>query len=227
MTLAQVISLIGPGGPWRSVVGVAKASRYRKLAESPRPFLYAPAAAEDADEFTVVMRSSDPPATALARMREAARRIDPSIAPVESGRLEEAIGVSLLPTRLASGVLMSMGALELILACVGLFGVVAYSVSQRTKEFGVRIALGAQREDIFALVLREGSRLAAWGLGLGLLLALIAGRLLSSLLFGLSPFDPLAYGAVVALLGGASIAACALPAMRATQVDPLVALRHD
>jgi len=225
--LAQVISLNGPDGPWRSVVGVARDSRYRQLAEPPRPFLYQSSAAEDADEFTIAMRSSDPPATALARMREAARRIDPSISPVESGRLEEAIGVSLLPTRLASGVLMSMGALALILACVGLFGVVAYSVSQRTKEFGVRIALGAQREDIFALVLREGSRLAAWGLGLGLVLALVAGRLLSSLLFGLSPFDPLAYGAVLALLGAASIAACALPALRATQVDPLVALRHD
>lgn len=225
--LAQVLSLSGPDGPWRAVAGVAKDSRYRQLAESPRPFLYAPAEAEDADEFTVVMRSNDSPAAALARMREAARRIDPSVTFVESGRLEEAIGVSLLPTRLASGVLMTMGSLALILACVGLFGVVAYSVSQRTKEFGVRIALGAQREDIFTLVLREGSRLAALGLGIGLLLALIAGQLLSRLLFGLSPFDPIAYFGVVALLGGASIAACALPALRATHVDPLVALRHD
>ncbi len=225
--LAQELSLNGPDGPWRPVVGLAKDSRYRSVGEARRTFLYMSSGGEVADEFTVLMRSKESAGVALARMREAVRRIDPALSPVESGPLEETMGVSLLPTRLAGGVLMSMGGLALLLACVGLFGVVAYSVSQRTKEFGVRMALGAQREDIFSLVLREGARLAAWGLGAGLLLALLAGQLMSRLLFGLSPWDPVAYSVVLLLLGSASIAACALPAFRATRVDPLVALRHD
>jgi len=117
--------------------------------------------------------------------------------------------------------------LALLLACMGLHAVVAYAVSRRTREIGIRIALGALPRDVLRLIMGEGARLLVWGLSIGLVLALVAGFALRSLLYGLSPLDAPAFGLVIALLSASALLACWLPARRATEVDPMTALRQD
>ncbi len=225
--LGKQVGLEGPDGPWRTVVGVAADSRYRSVAETPRPFLYVAADHDGDDDATLLVRASGPTAGMVPTLRALVRSVAPDLAPEQPELLESQLGASLLPGRLAGGVLAATGAVALLLACLGLYAVVAYSVSRRTKEFGVRIALGALPRDILSLVMSEGSRLLAWGLGIGLVLALAAGFALRGLLYGLSPLDLPAYLVVLVLLGVTSLVACWLPARRATTVNPVIALRHD
>jgi predicted permease len=231
--LGQRVGIAGPDGPWCTVVGVAADSKYQSVGEAPRAFVYLAADVEGADEATMLVRSAqtDPrsagaPATAAA-LRALVQRLAPPLAPAEPVALESLIGVSLLPGRLAGGVLAATGAVALLLACLGLYAVVAYSVSRRTKEIGVRVALGALPRDILALVMSEGARLLGWGLGIGLVLSLAAGFALRGLLYGLSPLDLPAYAGVLGLLGATSLIACWLPARKATAVNPIIALRQE
>jgi putative ABC transport system permease protein len=119
------------------------------------------------------------------------------------------------------------GGLALILALVGVYGVLSYSVNQQTREIGIRVALGAKSSEVLGLIVAQGFRLAAGGLVLGIVAALLLTRLLSSLLFGINPHDPLTFGAVSLMLAAAAILACYIPARRATRVDPIVALRYE
>jgi predicted permease len=224
--LGQRVGLEGPEGPFLSVVGVAKDARYRSIGEAPRPFLYVPSDQTGDDEATLLVRSM-PGANTLPAIRTLLQREAPLLATADAQSLEQGIGASLLPGRLAGSVLAATGAVALLLACIGLYAVVAFAVSRRTKEIGVRVALGAQRRDILALVMGEGTRLLAWGLGIGLVLALAAGFALRSALYGLSPLDLPAYAAVLGLLSLTSLVACWLPARKAAAVDPVVALRQD
>jgi len=121
----------------------------------------------------------------------------------------------------------SFSAIALALAAVGIFGVISYSVSQRTHEIGIRTALGAQRGDVLFLILREGAKLALFGVAIGIGFALLLSRLIASLLYNVSARDPLTFGAVTAVLLGVALIACYLPARRAMRVDPMVALRHQ
>jgi predicted permease len=224
--LGQRVGLEGPDGPWLTVVGVAKDSRYRSVGESPRPFLYVASDQTGEDEATLLVRC-EPQANVVPGIRALLRREAPELATSEAQPLEQGIGASLLPGRLAGGVLAATGAVALLLACIGLYAVVAFTVSRRTKEIGVRVALGAQRGDILALVMGEGARLLAAGLGLGLVLSLAAGFALRGALYGLSPLDVPAYAGVLTLLSLTALIACWLPARRAAAVDPIVALRQD
>ena len=225
--LGQRVSLEGREGPWLTVVGVAADSRYRSVGEPPTPFLYVANHMSNDDEATLLVRSAGPDARLVPAIRALLRRLAPELAATEAEPLEQAIGVSLLPGRLAGAVLAATGAVALLLACIGLYAVVAFSVSRRTKEIGVRVALGALPRDIVALVMSEGATLLAWGLGVGLALALAAGFALRGALYGMSPLDPPAYAAVLALLAVTSLVACWLPARRAAAVDPMVALRQE
>jgi ABC-type antimicrobial peptide transport system permease subunit len=125
------------------------------------------------------------------------------------------------------GLLAAFGALALLLAAIGVYGVMAFSTATRTRELGIRLALGAEPRDILHLILRDGAKVSALGVGLGVVGALAATRFLSSMLFGVSPTDPGTFSAVVGLLGSASLLACYIPARRATRVDPVVALRQE
>jgi predicted permease len=224
--LGQRVGLEGPEGPWLTVVGVVKDTRYRSVGESPRPYLYVPSDQTGDDEATLLVRASGG-VDVLPAIRARLAREAPALAASEAQPLERVIGGSLLPGRLAGSVLTATGGVALLLACIGLYALVAFSVSRRTKEIGVRVALGAQRRDILALVMNEGARLLAWGLGVGLVLSLAAGFALRSALYGMSPLDLPAYAGVLALLSATALIACWLPARKAAAVDPVVALRQD
>jgi ABC-type antimicrobial peptide transport system permease subunit len=141
--------------------------------------------------------------------------------------MTERLALPMWPRRTAAGFFLICGALALLLATVGLFGVTYFAVRQRTREFGVRIALGARASDVVRQVLGEGVRLAVPGALLGLALAAVAGRLLARTLVGVSPIDPASFGSAAAIEVAVALLACALPARRATQADPIVALRDD
>jgi putative ABC transport system permease protein len=141
--------------------------------------------------------------------------------------MDQLLGNSIAQRRLTLVLLASFAALALLLAAVGIYGVISYAVRQRTHEFGIRLALGARARDVLALILKQGLKLTLIGIGLGLLAAYALTRLLESLLFGVRPTDALTFGVIVVVLLGVALLACWIPARRATKVDPLVALRHE
>jgi ABC-type antimicrobial peptide transport system permease subunit len=157
----------------------------------------------------------------------AVRAVDPDAPRPAVEPLEDAMRIGLLPQRAAALVTVTLGGVGLVLAAVGLYGTIAYAASRRTREVGIRVALGARRGDVVRLILGEGGRLAAAGLGAGLVLAAGAGRLLAGLLLGVSPFDAATYGATTALLAAIALLASWLPARRAAAATPLRVLRDE
>lgn len=175
----------------------------------------------------MVVRSSRPPAALVPEVRAALAAYDPGLPNAEFYPLERLIDNAVAPRQLITRLLGAFSALALALAALGLYGVIAYSVVQRTQEIGIRVAIGAQRRDILQLVLKGGLRLVIIGIGLGLAGSLALTRVLQSQLFGVSPYDPLTFLGNAALIVAVATAACLLPALRATKVDPLVALRAE
>jgi len=173
----------------------------------------------------VVSRSTLPTAAVVSRVRGAVLSIDPNVPLFSARTLDERIAGSLAPRRLAMVVLTGLAVLSLGLAVFGLYGVISYAVSQRTREFGIRIALGAQPGDVQGMVLRQGVLLALVGVAVGLVGAFVATRALSNLLFGVSTRDPLTFFGVAVVLAIVAVAASYLPARRATKANPLDALR--
>jgi ABC-type antimicrobial peptide transport system permease subunit len=160
-------------------------------------------------------------------VRREVAALDPNVPVLNAAPLVEQIKWSLLPQRLAASVAGAFGLVGLLLASVGIFGLVAYAVAQRTHEIGVRMALGAQAGDVLRMILAQGVRLALIGIAVGLAGAFAVTRLLTELLYGVSATDPTVYALVALLLAGAALLACYLPARRATKVDPMVALRYE
>ncbi len=175
----------------------------------------------------MVVRSPRPPASLAPEVRAALAAYDPSLPTGELYELDRLIDSAVAPRRLTTQVLGPLSALALALAALGLYGVVAYSVTQRTQELGIRMAIGAQRRDVVALVVLGGLKPVGLGIALGLAGALLLTRLLNSLLFGVTAHDPLAFAGNAILLAAVALTACLLPALRATRVDPLPALRAD
>ena len=178
-------------------------------------------------QVSFVARTSIPSDRVQTQIREAVRAIDPNIALYDIGRLDETVNRVIAPERLTSWLMGLFAAIGLVLAVVGVYGVMSYAVSRRTREIGIRMTLGAMRRDVYIAVSVEGLRLAAVGIVLGLIGALLAAPVLESLLFGVSTSDPGNYIGVAAALLVAALLACAVPAWRATRIDPMVALRHE
>src|SRR5262249_47809659 len=174
----------------------------------------------------VVQVRADPQGT-LAAIRRLVQELDPRLSLSRLGTLEQHLALALLPTRTTALLFSLFGAVAMLLAVSGLFGVVAYAVSQRTHEIGIRVALGAQENDVLAMVLRQGMKLTTIGILVGLVGALAVTRLLRSLLFGVNPIDPMVFTVVPLLLLAVALLACYVPALRATKVDPMVALRYE
>jgi predicted permease len=207
------------------VVGVARDHKVRSVGEDPRPYLHFPA--RPSRTVALAVRTTIPADKALPMLRSAILAIEPEIVFTEDVPATEVAATTTTPTRIGAALLGAFGGLALLLAAVGLYGVIAYSVSMRTRELGVRMALGARPGDVLRLVLRQGGRLALVGIGAGVLLAALVGRVLGSLLYGVSALDPLAYAIATTILLMVATLASLVPALTAARVDPLRALRSE
>jgi ABC-type antimicrobial peptide transport system permease subunit len=177
--------------------------------------------------MTLVVRTTGEPQSVAVAVREQIRALDINLPVADIATLRDQVDLSLFPSRLAAWTLGGFGVLALLLAAIGIYGVVSYSVAQRTREIGMRMALGARAKDVLRLLLGEGLFVIVVGLGLGLLLAGLATRVIASFLYGVGATDPLTFAGVPLLLGAIALVASYIPARRATKVDPLVALRYE
>jgi predicted permease len=221
--------MVGQPGRAVSVVGVT-ATVNLSVAPSGRqtPMLYRPLTDDDlARGFALVARASGDRRAAIAAIRDAIRAIAPLVPPDAIDSMRDRLALPLWPYRTGAGFFLVCGALALLLATIGLFGTTYFTVRQRTREFGIRIAIGARQGDVMRQVLGEGLRLSVPGALAGLAAALLAGRVLSRLLVGVSPADPVSFSGAVAIQIGVAVLACLLPAYRATQADPITALRVE
>jgi putative ABC transport system permease protein len=217
-----------PEGAWITIVGIAGDIRNEGVDLPTRPTLYANQRQEAWERsLAVVVRTSGDAATAAQALRAAVKRADPALAIRDIRDLDAVVGSSLGARRFSIGLAVSFAVVALILAAVGLYGVLAYSVTSRTKEFGVRLALGATARAVLVLVVREGVAWATLGLVLGVAAAIAAGRLISGLLFGITPLDASTYVVVALSLLLVVIAACLVPGVRATKVDPLTSMQAE
>ena len=211
--------------PAWEIVGIARDHAVRSVGESPRPYLHLPAG--ESTGIGLIVRTRTPAASALPSLRQTVWALEPDIVFREDVSAADVAEATMAPTRIAAGLLGSFGALALLLAAVGLYGVIAYSVSRRTRELGIRMAVGASRGRILKMVLGQGLRLAAGGAIAGGLVALASARVLASLLYGISPLDPAAYAAACGLLLTVACLANLAPAIVAARTDPLRALRRE
>jgi len=214
-------------GPYLEVVGVARNAKYRGLREEPLPFFYTPLAQESMSSLTLFVRTEADPLTVLPSVRAELNGLNKNLTLYEINTLSAHLAEALFADRMIAVLLSVFGVTALLLAAVGLYGVMSYVVARRTHEIGVRMALGAQTGDIMKLVLWQGMMLLVVGGVVGLVAAFALTRLMSSLLYGVSASDPATFVGVTLLLAGVAFLACYLPARRATKVDPMVALRYE
>jgi predicted permease len=226
--IGKQVKIGDDSNPWITIVGVLQDFRHYRLPEPMGPALYLPLTAWPPYTQTVVIRvKSGDPTAILPAARRVIRELDADMPPYRITTFEDAVSASLWRQRFQGLVVAVFAVLALLLAAVGIYGVISYSVAQRTREFGVRAALGAQVRDIVGLVLRHGAGLAAWGVMLGLLGGALLTRFLSGLLYDTQPRDPAVFSIVALGLGFVALVAVSVPAWRATAVDPLVAMRPD
>ena len=213
---------------WPEIVGVVGNVRHNGVEEaSGNPFLYHPLTQTPSGEFSVLLRSARPESEVMGLVRRKIAEIDPALPVFKAASMTNVISTRLSNRRAIMILLVSFAAVAVLLAAIGIYGVLAYDVSQRTREIGIRGAIGATREQIMALVLRQGLWKAIIGLAIGLGGALLLSRYLASLLFEMTPTDPLAYVVVTLLLLGVATLASYLPARRAARMDPIIALRSE
>jgi putative ABC transport system permease protein len=209
------------------IVGIIGDVRQSELSEAALPEVYVPFPQWPVDYVSVVMRTAGTPASVVTGARNALREIDPDLPMYDVRTLEAVISESVARPRFYMLLLTSFAAVALVLSAVGIYGVIAYLVTMRTRELGIRIALGASNADVLRLVLREGVVVSALGLLVGTVGALALSRLLASLLFEVAPTDPLTFVIVAATLASVALAASFIPARRASRLDPLVAIRAE
>jgi macrolide transport system ATP-binding/permease protein len=213
-------------GRWMQVVGVAKDAKYRSVREAPKPFFYVPRRQNFSIGGGLFIRSPLSPETIATALAREVHALDSNLALYEVISLQEQVDRSTSPQQVAVTLVGLLASLALVLAVIGLYGVMTYAVSQSTRELGLRMALGAGANNLLRLVLSRGLALTACGLALGAAVALALTRLLGNLLYQVSPRDPLAFGSALVVMIIAALAACFLPAWRATRTDPARALRE-
>ncbi len=211
----------------REIVGVVGDVRDVALSQKPSPIMYVPFAQAPLYGGEIVIRSSLSASGVAVAIRQAVHSIDKDLPVTDVEPFPNALGQSISRERFRTFLLGSFSAMALVLAAVGIFGVVSYSASQRRQEIGIRMALGAQRRDVLGLILGHGAKLAFFGLGIGVVFAFLLTRLMESQLYGVSATDPLTFGAVALVLLGVSVVASYIPARRAVRVDPMIALRDQ
>src|SRR5437868_11015390 len=217
-------------GEWFTIVGVVKNSKYHRVTESPQPYFYIPIRQIFRPEYGLtfhVRTGSGSVNEAIVAVRREAAAIDPGLTIFDAEPMSEYISASLFGAKIAASLLSVLSGLGLLLATIGLYGVMAYSVAQRTSEIGIRVTLGAQPRDILQLVIRQGMRFALAGLLIGALIAAALARVVSSVLVAVSPTDPLVYIMAATFTILITLTAAAIPARRALRVDPVEALRFE
>jgi len=214
-------------GKNHEVVGVAKDGKYFSLGEDPKAYMYFPLAQDYHASTVMHLRSAGDPEALLGAVRREIRGLDPLLPIADLKTMHAALGFALIPARMAAGVVSAFAGIALLLAAVGLYGVIAYSVTQATRDIGIRVALGASSRDVLRMVLGGGMRLALTGLAIGLAAGVALARLMQGILYGVSASDPFSYASASLVLITAALLASFFPARRATRVDPMVALRAE
>ena len=217
----------GADKPFWEIIGVCGDGKYNSLGEEPKAALFRPQLRDYSTAVSMVARTKGDPKTVLAAMQREMRNLDPTLPLYGMKTLKDHMKIPLFPAKIAAGALGSFGVLALVLAAVGIYGVMSYVVAGRTREIGLRMALGAQSGNVRSLILRQGMTLALIGSVIGLAIAFGATRLLKSVLYGVSASDPITFLGVTLLLATVALLACWIPARRATRVDPMIALRAE
>jgi predicted permease len=217
----------GPENPFWEIIGVCGDGKYNNLGEPQKLAVYRPQFRDYNTTVSLVARTHGDPRAVLGAMQREMRSLDPTLPLYSVKTLKEHMKIPLFPAKVAAGALGSFGVLALVLAAVGIYGVMSYVVAGRTREIGLRMALGAQAGTVRRLILRQGMTLAIIGSMIGLAIALAATRFLKSLLYGVDAIDPVTFIGVTFLLGMVALLACWIPAIRASRVDPMVALRAE
>jgi predicted permease len=216
--------------PAATIIGIVADTKRLSLREEPPPEMYVPYTQKvwpSLLTMDVVLRTKVDPVSAAASARDAIHSVDPDLPLANIATLETLVDGSMTQQRFAMFVLGAFGALALLLASIGMYGVISYSTMQRTPEIGIRMALGAQRRNVLAMVLGHGSRLAGLGIAIGLIAALAMGHTMASFLYGVQASDPLTLAGVSLLLLAVALLACYVPARRAMRTDPVIALRYE
>jgi len=214
-------------GRWMTVVGLAKDSKYQSMRELPMPFFYVPLRQNFSTMAVLQIRTKRAPDAIAVELARRIHELDGNLAPYEVITLQEQVERSTSAQQVAVTLLAVLGSLALVLAAIGLYAVMSYTVSQSTREMGLRMALGAKMSDVLKLVMSQGLGLAMAGVLIGLGAGLGLTRLLGSLLFHVNPRDPVVFGEAFAVMAVVAGAACILPAWRATRTDPMKALRDE
>ena len=216
-----------PNGPFLEVVGVVADGKYRQLTEKPQPYVFLPFAQNPSSRSTVVVAYRGDLGSTVAAVRREVKAIDPAMPIFETKTMDQFMERAMMGPRLSAALAGPAGLLAALIAAIGLYGVMAYSVSRRTQEIGIRMAIGATPGDILRLAAQQGLVLAGVGIVIGLVVALASSRLVSILLFGVTPTDPAVFIGVPLLMSVVAGLACYIPARRALRVDPLIALRQE
>jgi predicted permease len=227
--IGKRFSVEGESGPFMEVVGIVKDSKYQTVAEDPQPYFYVPMAQDYVSSQILQVRSSIAPRALISQIQQEIRALDPAMTIVDMRTMKESLegGTGFFIFRLGASLAAMMGTLGLILAIVGVYGIVSYAAIQRTREIGIRMALGANTLQVLGLIIGQGMRLVLAGILAGLLAAWLLTRTMTHMLIGISASDPVVYIGVSVLLSFVALLACWLPARRAAKVDPMVALRYE
>ena len=221
------VSFDGPNGPWREIVGVVQDSKYGALSEDALAVAYLPLGQNHETGMTLYVRASVSPETLIASVRHEIQSLEPNLPVPNIQTVTSTLGTSLYGPRMGAWLLSAFGGLGVLLAAVGIYGVLSFSTSRRRHEMGIRLALGATARDVFALIIRDGMVLVAVGIVIGLAAGLAGARLLATFLYGVTTSDVPTFMVTTVLLAGVALGACAIPARRAMRVHPITALRQE
>jgi predicted permease len=222
-----ISTIDGEASTFREIVGVVGNIRNRSLNSEPQPAYYVPQTQVPLPQMVVVVKTANDPHSLISGVTKEVAAMDSDLPVFGVKTMQEYLSASVATPRFSTTLLSIFAGMALVLTLVGLYGVMSYSVAQRTNEIGIRLALGAQSRDVLLMVVKQGSRLILLGLAIGLLGAYALTRLISSLLFGVTAKDPFTFGAAAVVLALVALLACYIPAWRATKVDPLQALRYE
>jgi putative ABC transport system permease protein len=225
--LGARVSLNGGQGPWREIVGVVGDSAYAELGDASLPVAYLPVGQNYESSMTLYVRSSVPPASLIASVRRRIQQLEPNMPVSGIETMTTTIGTSLYAARMGAWLLAGFGGLALLLAAIGIYGVLSFSIARRTREMGIRLALGAAARQVFLSVVRDGMSLVGVGTVIGLIGGFVAARSLAGFLYGVPTSDPATFAGTATILIAVALVACIVPARRAMRVSPITALRSE